>query len=136
MPIRLVVADDHVEFRADLHLLLKPQPLFVIEGETDDADEAVLLAQRLQPDLLLLDIRFKQSSGLNAIPLIRAVSPGTRILMVSLQNDRRYLIRSVEAGASGYLLKDEVGELLLEAVETVCHGKPFYSPRVYLHGPL
>lgn len=131
MPIRILVGDDHDEFRAGIRRLLESERDFVVIGEVRSGAEAVQRAAEEQPDIVLLDVRMAPVSGIEAIPRILQESPGTAVLMLSMHADRRYVARSLAAGAKGYVTKDSV-DVLIDAIRRVCAGERFFSPRANL----
>lgn len=128
--IRILVADDHEAFRRSLRLLLESQPGFSVVAEAASGKEAVEMARELKPDVAILDVRMRPVTGLEAVSSIVHDSPRTGVLMVSMHEDKRYVARSVEAGARGYLLKDSLEDLLPEAIRKICSGGFCFSPRI------
>ena len=121
-PIRLLVIDDHPVFRFGLTSLMRTVPSVEVVGDGDSADEAVDLAERVQPDVILMDVRLRVGSGIEACREVRSRRPDTRILMLSSYSDESTVIASLFAGASGYLVKDTEPSKLIEAIETVARG--------------
>jgi two-component system, NarL family, response regulator NreC len=124
---RVLLADDHAVLRAGLRLLLDKQPDLEVVGEAGDGREALLLAQALQPDLILLDLSMPGLSGMDALPALRKVLPNARILVLTMHDDESYLRQALKHGASGYVLKKAADTELLNAVQAVRRGE------VYLH---
>lgn len=127
MKLRVLVADDHCLFRAGLRTLLSQQPDMEVVGESTDGPTTLEAARTLTPDVVLMDISM---SGLNGIEATRHVledRPGTRVIMLSMHADQRFVLESLRAGAMGYVLKDSpIGELL-GAIRTVAKGRRFLS---------
>ncbi|MEK7408334.1 MAG: response regulator transcription factor [Acidobacteriota bacterium] len=130
MPIRILLADDHVLFRRGLRRILEEEPEFEIVAETGSGIEAVELARRLQPDVAVLDIAMKELNGVEATRQTLRHSPSTAVMILSMHSDERYVIRSVKAGARGYVLKDSVEEGLIRAIHLLHKGQAFFSPAV------
>lgn len=125
--MRVLLADDHALFRAGIASLLQAWGLEVA-GEAANGVEALELARRLRPDLVLMDIAMPDCDGLEATRLIKADLPGTRIVMVTVSDDDEHLFEAVKSGAEGYLLKDMSREELRRTLEAVAAGAPALSP--------
>jgi len=128
--IRILLADDHVVMRRGLRLLLESQPGFVVVGEASDGREAVQQAETLQPDVAVLDIAMPNLGGIEAAERITALTPATRIVILSMHSDESYVLRSLKSGVKGYLLKDSAEGDLVEAIKAVHLGKAFFSPEI------
>ena len=125
--IRIVVADDHSVVREGLRRVLD-SPGFQVVGEAANGAEAIALAQELKPDVVVLDVSMKNGSGLSSIPQIRAASPTTRVLMLSVHEGAEYVARADRAGAHGYMLKDTSPGELRDAIRAVHNGCDFFGP--------
>lgn len=130
MPIRILIADDHTLLRQGLRRILESHDDMTIVAETGSGLEAVELAREHQPEVAILDVTMKELSGIEAATQIARHSPRTAILMLSMHSDERYVLRSVRAGARGYLLKDSVEDDLIRAIHMVQRGAAFFSPAV------
>ncbi|NEX21317.1 response regulator transcription factor [Thiorhodococcus mannitoliphagus] len=128
MAISLLLADDHVIFRQGLVLLMRSQTDWQVVGEASDGAEAVQLAERLQPQIAVLDVEMPVMNGLEAAHHIRTVSPQTRILALSTYSDPYYRDQMFAAGARGYVLKNEAIDDLISAIEAVLRDECFVSP--------
>lgn len=128
--IRLLIADDHPVVRAGLEGMLSRQPDFEVVGEAANGREAVELADQLRPDLVLMDLRMPEMEGVAAIEKIQSQNPGTRVLVLTTYDSDADILRAVEAGATGYLLKDSPREELYEAVRAAAQGKVLFAPAV------
>ena len=128
--IRLVIADDHPVVRAGLQEMLKSQPDFEIVGEASNGVEAVTLVSQVQPDVVLMDLRMTLLDGAAATAQIRAKLPQTAVLVLTSYESNADILRAIEAGAMGYLLKDAQREELFTAVRTVAQGKAVFAPTV------
>jgi DNA-binding NarL/FixJ family response regulator len=130
MPIRILLADDHVLFRAGIRRILEEHSEFAVVAEAASGLEAVDLARRHRPDVAIVDIGLKELNGVEATRQIAAHSPNTAVLILSMHADERYIVRAVRAGARGYLLKDSVEDGLIRAIEGVHRGHSFFSAPV------
>ena len=125
--IRIVVVDDHAVVREGLRAVLENGERLSVVGEGHSAAAAIALATELTPDVLILDISMPGGSGLHAVPELLKRSPNTRILMLSVHDDREYVMECVRSGAHGYLRKDSSPAELRTAVEAVHAGEVFFS---------
>ena len=122
-PIRVLIVDDHAIIRQGLASVFKGSGIQIV-GEATDADEAVRLARKLQPDVVLLDVRLESSDGLNAIKDIVAASGNSRIVMLSTFDSTTYIARAISAGAHDYLLKTASRQELIDGVTNAASGTP------------
>ena len=130
MKITVLLSDDHTIVRGGLRCLLEAAEDICVVGEAKNGHEAVREAQRLQPNVVLLDIAMPLLSGVEAARQILKAVPSTRVLILSAYNDDRHVQQAVEAGASGYLMKESAGNELLRAIREIQKGNPFFSPAV------
>lgn len=126
--IRTLIADDHALFRQGLRHILEDLGDVEVVAEASTGLEAVEECARLQPALAILDIGMKELNGIEAASQIRRRSPRTAVLILSMHDDERYVLRAAKAGASGYLLKDAVGDDLQQAIRAVARGGSYYGP--------
>jgi DNA-binding NarL/FixJ family response regulator len=122
-PIRVLIVDDHAIIRQGLASVFKGSGIQIV-GEATDADEAVRLARKLQPHVVLLDVRLESSDGLNAIKAIVAASGDSRIVMLSTFDSTTYIARAISAGAHDYLLKTASRQELIDGVTNAASGTP------------
>jgi len=125
--VRLLIADDHGIVRGGLRLLLDRQPDMQVVAEASDGVEAVEIALRERPDVCVLDVSMPRMTGLQATVEIRSHAPEILVLLLSMYDDERYLFEALQAGASGYILKQEADTALVEAVRAVVRGEPFMT---------
>ena len=124
------MADDHTIVRQGLKLILSSQPDLAVIGEAANGREAVDLAQKLRPDIVLLDVAMPELNGIEATRLMMEVNPRLRILVLSMHKEAVYVREILKAGARGYLLKDVIDSELLNAVRSVARGDGYISPAV------
>jgi DNA-binding NarL/FixJ family response regulator len=128
--IRIIIADDHPVVRSGLRALLSSQSDFEIVGEANNGEEAARLALTLVPDVILMDLQMPGLDGLGAIKLIRDKLPKANILVLTTYGTDADILPALEAGATGYLLKDTPPEQLFQAVRSAASGEMALSPRV------
>ena len=128
--IRVLIVDDHELLRAGLRSRLEQEPGISVVGEADTAQRAVLMARRLQPDLIMLDLLLPRKSGDEVIPDLVGVAPGARILVVSSQAAPSSVRRALSAGAAGYLPKRSSERELLTAIRAVAEGAGYVDPEL------
>ena len=129
-PIRIVVVDDHPLVRAGIAALLDDEPDMVLLGEAANGLEAVEQFRARRPDVMLMDLQMPQMTGLEAMAAIRAEFPEARIIVLTTYTGDVHVVRALQAGASGYLLKSTLGEELLAAIRTVHRGRKALSPEL------
>jgi two-component system NarL family response regulator len=129
-PIRVLIADDHPLFREGLAALLQRQPWIVVVGSASDGRETVDLFQSLQPDVTLVDLRMPPDDGIAVVEALRAASPAARVIVLSAFDADDDVLRAIQAGAAGYLLKVALPTELADAIATVHRGQAALPPRV------
>ncbi len=131
-PIRILLADDHNLLRDGLRLLLERQSDFSVVAEASDGREAVRMAEEHKPDVAVMDIAMPVLNGIEATKQIVARCPPTSVIMLSMHHDESYIVRALNSGARGYLLKDSLKADLIAAVKSVSQGHSYFSPKVRL----
>lgn len=130
MTIKIILADDHKVLREGLKSLLEQQQDMQVIGEANDGQEVVRLTKKLEPDIVVLDIGMPNMNGIQATQHIVAEVPGTRVLALSMHSDHQFVVKMLQAGVSGYMLKDCAFEELILAVRSVSEGKFYLSKDV------
>jgi DNA-binding NarL/FixJ family response regulator len=130
MSVRILLADDHSIVRRGLRNLLESRRGWKVCGEAADGRAAVSKAAQLKPDAAILDVGMPELNGIEATRRIREVSPDTEILILSAHASERLAREVLEAGARGYLLKEEADQDLLVAVEAIRKHRPYFTPRL------
>jgi two-component system response regulator NreC len=127
MAIKVLIADDHGVVRRGLRLLLEQYPELSVIGEAANGRDAVIMAAKLSPQVVIMDVAMPLLNGIEAAGQILAANSRTGIVMLTMHADESYLLRALHIGVRGYLLKDSAEEDLLPAIRSVAHGKPFFS---------
>lgn len=128
--IRILITDDHPVVRAGLEGMLSRQPDMEVVGEAGDGAEGARMAEKLNPDVVLMDLRMPILDGVAATQEIKARRPEIDVLVLTTYDSDADILRAVEAGATGYLLKDAPREELYEAVRAASQGKVLFAPAV------
>ena len=129
-PKRIFIVDDHPVFREGLVGLLQRQQDLTVCGQAGDARPVLTAIERLKPDLVLVDVGLPGRSGLELIKDLRAVSPETAMLVISLHDETLYAEPALRAGAHGYIMKREDPQKVLQAIRQVLDGQIFLSPKI------
>lgn len=128
--IRLLLADDHTIFRAGVRMLLDLEPDIEVVGEATEGSQAVDLAEKLKPDVVLMDIAMPCMDGLEATRYIKAECPEIQVLVLTMHRSDEYLFEMLKAGASGYVIKGAETEELINAIRIVSRGQVFLYPTI------
>lgn len=128
--IKLLISDDHAVVRKGIQNLLEDEEQIEIVGEASDGIEAIEQVKKLKPDVVLLDITMPKMSGIEAAKVISEKYPASKALIFSMHNNQEYMLRAVENGALGYLLKDSSKEEILKAIASVSVGHKYFPPNV------
>jgi DNA-binding NarL/FixJ family response regulator len=129
-PIRLLIVDDHPVVRDGLHGMFTGDPSFEVVGEAGDGAEAVALAERLRPDVVLMDLRMPGVDGATAIARMAERGVTAKVLVLTTYETDRDVLPAIKAGATGYLLKDATQQELFRAVRAAARGESVLSPSV------
>ena len=125
--VKVILADDHVIVRNGIKILLESDGDVEVIGEASNGLEALELAKDLQPDILISDIKMPIMNGIEATSKLHDVAPRAKALILSMHDDEEYIIKSVESGASGYLLKDTTKEEFSKAIRAILEGQKYFS---------
>jgi DNA-binding NarL/FixJ family response regulator len=128
--LRLLLADDHTVVRQGLRKVLEDRPEWEVVAEAGDGREAVRLAEIHKPDVAIVDVAMPLLNGIETTRQISRKSPTTRVLVLSMHADEAYVTQILQAGATGYLLKDSADVDLIQAVAAVAKGTSFFSPAI------
>ena len=128
MNIHILLADDHTILRAGLRMMLNAQPDFEVVGEAQDGRQAIQEAQRLQPDVILMDITMPDMNGIEATRQIKKLLPETKVLILTMHEHDEYVFQALRAGASGYMLKEAADTDLISALRVIQNGQFYLSP--------
>ena len=126
--IRVVIADDHALFRRGLHIVLADEDDIEVVGEASNGAEALELCAQLAPDVVLMDVRMPGTGGIEAAKSLRDVTPGAKIVMLTISDEEEDLYEAIKAGASGYLLKEIPIDEVADAIRSVHAGQSHISP--------
>lgn len=127
--VRILIADDHTLFRQGLKQVLELEPDLRVVGEVASGGEAVREAERLRPDVVVLDVSMP-GGGLEACAEIKRRLPGVGVLILTMHDDQEYLMRALKAGADSYMVKDVDSANLAEAIRAVKRGRPYMHPKL------
>ena len=128
--MRILIVDDHGIVREGLKSLLQNQTDMEVVGEGEDGQVAVELAEQLSPDMVIMDMSMPNLNGIEATRLILQRRPDTRVIILSMHSDRHIVKETLDAGASAYVLKSNLFDEMLRALETVAEGGRYLSPRI------
>lgn len=128
--IKIFLVDDHTIFRQGIRLLLNLQSDLEVIGEADNGSQAVLMVQQLNPDVVLMDIAMKGMDGLTATKDILAVSPKTKVVLLTQHENKEYILPALKIGAAGYVLKRAAADEVVNAIRATYQGRSFLDPEI------
>jgi DNA-binding NarL/FixJ family response regulator len=126
--LRIMLAEDHLTVREGIKLLINSQPDMEVVGEVGDGGAAIKAAQKLLPDIVVMDVSMPKVNGLTATKRLKQASPNIKILTLTRHTDDAYLQQLIQSGASGYVLKQSAPTELIRAIRTVAEGKNYLDP--------
>jgi two-component system response regulator NreC len=130
MDIKVLLADDHAVLREGVRMVLDAQPGISVVAEADDGREALDLVEKLDPDVVVMDIAMPNMNGLEATRQIKRRFPRTQIVILTMHENQQYLVQIVKAGAVGCVLKRAAGTELVAAVKAAFRGESYFSPTI------
>ena len=128
MPIRILIADDHQLLRQGIRNFLSLEPDFEIVGEAADGEKAIEQTSALLPDLVLLDINMPKANGIEVAARLKELCPSVRVLALTIHDDENYMMKMIQSGAAGYLLKDVEPSMMVQAIRKVYAGESYVEP--------
>ena len=130
MTINILLADDHAMIREGLQMIIESQPDLHVIGLAGDGLETVAMAERLNPDLVIVDIQMPKLSGFDVVRQLRQRLPYCRVIVLSMYDEEEYVLGVMRDGASGYVLKESSAQNLVGAIRAVMEGERYLSPRL------
>lgn len=130
MPIRILVADDHAVVREGLRMILESMADMIVVGEALNGRDAVEKAEKLKPDVIVMDITMPEMNGIEATRIICKRLPAAKIIILSMHHTNEHIFRAVHAGARAYLLKESAGKLVVTAIHAVMRGQHYFGAGV------
>ncbi len=127
---RILIADDHSVVRSGVRALLKSSPSYRVVAEAADGEEAVALARRHKPDIVMMDVSMPRMNGIEATRTLRREVPDAKVIILTVHEDEEYVFQMLKAGASGYVLKSAGKKEIFAAIESALSGERFFSPGV------
>lgn len=128
--IRVIIADDHSMVRQGLKQIVELEEDLEVIAQASNGDEAVAMAQKYTPDVILMDINMPGMNGIQATNRLKEIGCESRIIVLTIHTDREYLIKTVQNGASGYVLKDADADVLIKAIRSVHAGQTYIQPNM------
>lgn len=128
--IKILIADDHLIIRQGLRLILETENDFELVGEASDGNEALTLCKKLKPDVVLMDLRMPNMDGLTAIERLRVDQPNIAVVILTTFNEDELMLRGLQAGAHGYLLKDTGRNTLFDTIRAAARGETLLKPEI------
>lgn len=130
MKTRIAIIDDHQLFREGMKRILEFEEEFEVVAEGADGSEALAIVEQHRPDIVIMDINMPNTNGVEATRQLVEMYPDTKIVVLSIHDDENYVMRALQMGATGYLLKDMDADTLIEAVKIVAEGGSYLHPKI------
>lgn len=128
--IRILIADDHSVVRSGIRTVLQSSPEFIVVAEAEDGEEAVELAAKHKPEVVVMDISMPQLNGIEATAKMKENDPNVKVIILTVHADEEYVFQILRAGASGYVLKSAGKKEIFAAVRSAISGERFFSPGI------
>lgn len=128
--IRVLIADDHSMVRQGLKQIIELEEDIEVIAQASNGEEAVKIAREITPDVILMDINMPVSNGLQALGELKQVQSSSKVIMLTIHQDKEYLFKALKIGAEGYILKDAEADVLIEAIRTVFNGQTYIQPNM------
>jgi len=128
--IKVLIADDHSMVRQGLKQILELEDDIKVIAQASNGEEAIKIAKQYKPDVILMDINMPVMNGLQAIKELKKESADFKIIVLTIHQDREYLVKTVQMGAEGYILKDAEASVLIDAIRTVYKGESYIQPNM------
>lgn len=128
--IKIILVDDHTVFRQGIRMLLSLQKDIEVIGEAENGSLAVAMVQKLKPDVVLMDIAMKGMDGLTASKDILAISPKTKVILLTQHENKEYILPALKIGVAGYVLKRAAADEVVNAIRTTFQGRSFLDPEI------
>jgi two-component system, NarL family, nitrate/nitrite response regulator NarL len=128
--IKVIIADDHSMVREGLRSILAGKENIIVIGEASDGFEVINMAKELSPDIILMDISMPVMNGIEATKILHKELSKVKVIILSMHNNKEYVLQSIKAGAKGYVLKNNSSSELVQSIEIVSNGEAFFSKEV------
>lgn len=129
--ITIILADDHPLLRDALRGVLEKQPDFKVIAEADNGEEAIILVEKLKPDIIIMDISMPKINGIETTKIIKTKYPNTAVLVLTVHNDSEHILGILEVGAAGYLTKSVFGSEVIHAIRSIVSGEMVFSALIF-----
>ena len=128
--IKVIIADDHVLIREGIKQILELEENIIVIGQAGNGEDAISIAQELEPDIILLDINMPKISGIETLRRFKDLGIKTKVIILTIHEEKEYILETMKLGASGYMLKDADADSLIRGIKDVANGKKYIQPSV------